>query len=224
MSTAPREPRRIQPWSIWLILAFLLGGVLVSVNYVKKNRAEAQDPRPPYLGKLERDLTGENRDGTTVSLSRLKGQIWIASSLYTGSPAKSAEVLRLLRQLWEEFGSDPRLHLVVFSVDPAGDSAEKRTAFFREHGVDDPRWWYLTAPPKDLARYMIRYLRWMPTRAASGPDQVREWGPLQHDVRVVLVDGKANLRGHFQLLHPQSGSWQLARLRQDLQYLLTHSE
>ena len=35
-----------------------------------------------------------------------------------------------------------------------------------------------------------------------------------------LIDGKANLRGNYQLLHPEQGAFHLARLRQDLAYLL----
>ena len=216
-------PRRIQPWSLWLILAFLLGGVLVSINYLKKNRAEALDPRPPYLGKLERDLAAQNRDGSPVHLAVLSGRIWLASCLYTGSPSKAPAVTHHLRSIWEEFGTNPRLQVVLFSVNPDGDTAEKRNEFVRKHGADDPRWWFLASESQEMSRFAVRYLRMMPTRPAQDPRSLKDWGPLEHDVRVALIDGKANLRGLYQLLQPASEKAQLERLRQDLKYLLEES-
>lgn len=219
MATPAHRPR-IQPWSLWLVAALLLGGVLVSVNYVKRNRAEARDFRPPYLGKLERDLAAENWDGSPVHLAGLKGRIWVASHLYTGSPAKGEAVLQLLQSLANEFGSDPRLHFVIFSVDPEMDTQEKRREFLRRSGVDESRWWFLTARREEMARYVVRYLRLMPSHPATVPERVQEWGAWEHDVRVVLIDGKANLRGQYQLLLPAIRDSQLARLRRDLAYLL----
>ena len=218
--SSPAAARRIQPWSLWLIAAFLLGGVLVSVNYVKRNRVEALDPRPPYLGKVERDLAAQNRDGSTVHLASLKGKIWLASYLYTGSPQQAPAVTRLLKGIWEEFGRDPRLHVVTFSANPDGDTPEKRTDFLRQHGADDPRWWFLTADARDLNRLISRYLQLMPAHPVSSPELAASWGPLEHDLRVVLIDDKANVRGRYQLLPPGIQTQQLARLRRDLRYLL----
>lgn len=217
---AQADSPRIQPWSLWLIAALLLGGVLVSINYVKRNRAESLDPRPPFLGKLERDFEALNRDGSTVRLSQLKGRIWLAAHLYTDSPEKSPAVARHLKAIWGEFEADPRLQIVIFSVNPAGDSPEKRNQFLRAHGVDDPRWWFLTAEPREITRYLVRYVRMMPPSPLTNPERRRDWGPYQHDVRVALIDEKANLRRHYQLLHPETGNLHLARLREDLAYLL----
>lgn len=222
--SSPAAARHIQPWSLWLIAAFLLGGVLVSINYVKRNRAEALDPRPPYLGKLERDLEAQNRDGTTVHLASLKGKIWLASYLYTDSPAKAPAVARLLTRMWEEFGSDPRLQVVTFSANPGGDTPEKRKEFLRQHGVDDPRWWFLTADARDLSRLVSRYLQLMPAHPVSSPELAASWGPLEHDLRVVLIDGKANVRGRYQLLRSQHATLEMDRLRRDLRYLLERTE
>jgi cytochrome oxidase Cu insertion factor (SCO1/SenC/PrrC family) len=218
---SPQTPRRIQPWSLWLIVALLLGGVVVCLNYIKKNRAEAQDPRPPYLGKLERDLETTNQDGTPVYLASLKGQIWLASCLSTESSINAPELVRLLKEVWEEFAGDPRLHCILFSANPTGDTPEKRTQFLRSCGVDDPRWWFLaTKDPQQLTQYLVRYLRLLPFSPVADPERRAEWGPFEHDLRVVLVDGKANLRGQYAILDPVAGRLHRAQLGNDLRYLL----
>lgn len=221
---SPAGSPRIQPWSLWLIAAFLLGGVLVSVNYVKRNRAEALDPRPPYVGKLERDLEALNRDGTTVHLASLKGKIWLASYLYSDSPEKAPAVAHVLKEIWQEFGKDARLHFVTFSANPEADTPQKRTDFLRQHGVDDARWWFLTADARNLSRFVSRYLQLMPAHPVASPGLSASWGPFEHDLRVALIDEKANVRGRYQLIQNESGSQQLARLRRDLSYLLEHAD
>jgi len=222
--TTSREARRIQPWSIWLVIGIMLGGIVVSFNYLKRNKAEAYSARPPFAGKLERNLTLRNREGEAVELARLKGKIWVGSYLYTGSPQRAPAVARKLRTIWEEFGDDPRFHLVTFSLDPEGDTAAKRSAFLANHGADHPRWWFLTAPREKVEGYVTRYLRMMPTRPASTPEEEASWGPWKHDLRVVLIDGKANVRGFYQLLHPDRSEENLERLRRDIRYLLEQEE
>ncbi|MEO0448097.1 MAG: hypothetical protein AAF191_18675 [Verrucomicrobiota bacterium] len=217
MTNAPTAAApRIQPWSLWLVFGLMFGGVLVAFDYVKRNRAEAESPRPPYVSKIERDFTGTNHDGVTRQISELKGSLWLATHLHSLDDGRSAEVARLVDALRSEFG-DYQLPAVSFAVDPDA-TPEDRAKFLADLQIDPTTWWFLEGTDAtDQKRLLSRYLRFMPSRKLPA----EKGGGYYHDVRVALIDEKANVRGYYQLLHPEHSEFEKNRLRKNLTYLLS---
>ncbi len=211
------EPPRINPWSIWLIVGIMLGGVLVAFNYALHQRAGAKDPRPPYLNKLEEDLEAVNRDGKPARLSQLKGKVYVASYLFTTCPMGCLGIAAKLSEIHGEFGDDPRFQLVSFSVDPSGDTPEMTDEFLNRMNVGIDDWWYLTGEGEAIPRYMLEFFQLYPTKKVDDPNI-----KFLHDMRVVLVDGKANIRGYYQLLHGDAkmAEQEFEHLRRDIHYIL----
>lgn len=211
------EPPRINPWSIWLIIGIMLGGIVVTYNYSLRQKADALDPRPPYLNKLEEDIEAVNRDGNRARLSSLKGKVYVASYLFTTCPMGCSGIAEKLTTVHEEFGDDPRFQLVSFSVDPEGDTPEMTDEFLNrlDVGIDD--WWYLTGEKEAIQQYMLEFFQLSPTKEVDNPAI-----KFVHDMRVVLVDGKANIRGYYALLHPQPefAEQNFERLKNDIRYIL----
>ncbi len=215
----PNTPPRINPWSIWLVVGIMLGGVLVAINYSIRQRSEAESPRPPYLNKLEEDLEAVNRDGSRVRLSGMKGNVFVASYLFTTCPMGCSGIAVKLSEIHETFSDDPRFKLVSFSVDPTGDTPEMTDEFLNRLNVGIDDWWYLTGEEEAIRQYMLEFFQLHPTKKVDDPAI-----KFVHDMRVVLVDGKANIRGYYQLLHPQEefATANYQRLKADIQYLLEH--
>ncbi|MGK0189105.1 MAG: cytochrome oxidase Cu insertion factor (SCO1/SenC/PrrC family) [Verrucomicrobiales bacterium] len=159
--------------------------------------------RPPFVGKLEEDLEATNRDGSNVHLSELKGDVWLASFLYSNCPKACAANSQILLKVYERFGEDPRFHIVLFSAHSSGDTPDKIAAFMARQRIDQPEWWYLTAKDNRLNAYMATFLK------LTNSDLAAQVG-VEHDHRVALVDGKANVRGYYDLLALQGFSWQLS--------------
>ncbi len=130
--------------TVWALVAVMLGGILVTYNYLLRNRLEAHSSRPALIGRLEKDLAAVNRTGEEVNLGSLKGKVWVAGYLFTDCPKQCIGVAVKMAELHERFGENERFHLVSFSVNPAGDTPEKMDAFVKAHGIDAENWWFLT--------------------------------------------------------------------------------
>ncbi|MFV1995208.1 MAG: SCO family protein, partial [Verrucomicrobiales bacterium] len=179
------------------IAVIMLFGILVAYNYVLRSRMEQGSARPPYLGKLEKDLALTNRTGEGVRLSMLRGKLWVAAHLSTECPGNCIALAAEMADLLRRYGGDERFRMVSFSVDPPRDTAEKMNAFIAAHGIDDPDWWFLTGDPETLENYLVGYFRFAPARENQDPETIEKQGRWTHDSRLVLVDGKGNIRGYY---------------------------
>ncbi|MEO0416874.1 MAG: hypothetical protein AAF226_18195, partial [Verrucomicrobiota bacterium] len=76
-------------WStiIGLCLVIAFGSIFITRAYLERRDYEVENWRPPYRGKLEKDLTAINRDGKEVNLGSLKHKIFVAAYQYTDCPA-----------------------------------------------------------------------------------------------------------------------------------------
>lgn len=79
------------------------------------------------------------------TLASLRGRPVVLGTIYThctsSCPLTLAEMQRVAA------ATDPRVTLVLVSLDPAHDTPERLAAFAREHGIDGPRWVLLTGTP-----------------------------------------------------------------------------
>ena len=78
------------------------------------------------------------------------------------------------------------LKIVSFTVDPEHDTPEVLAAYARRYKADPARWFFLTGPREIISR------------VARDGFQVGALDAAQsHSTRIMLVDGKGRVRGHF---------------------------
>jgi len=209
-------------FGICLIIA--MGSVFVIRSYLNRLHFEDEHYRPPHLAKLESDLDAVNRDAKKVSLGQLRGKIYVAGYQYTDCPAGCLGMAAFMKTLEKEFGKDPRFYLVSISVNPLGDTPEKMNAWVKDKGVDSPNWWFLTGDQETIRNYMISQFKFFPVRENSDGAAIASKGKFAHDLRLALVDGKANIRGYYSVMNPQNGPAEFQRLRRDLKMLLNSND
>lgn len=208
---------------VGICLVILFGSVFVTSSYRKKREQEINDPRPGYLSKLT-DFRAINRDGQEVSLSQLEGKIWVAGYQYTDCPSGCLGMASVMETLHEQYGSQDDFHLVSISLNPAEDSPEKLNAWVKEHGVDVPKWWFLTGDEQYIRDYMIRNFRFYGVVENTEPEVIASEGKFAHDQRLALVDRQGHVRGLYDVMDPEMGNAYLEKLNQDIQYLSTEVE
>lgn len=206
---------------VCLVIAF--GSIFVTRAYLIRTKYEQENWRPPHLARLETDIELINRDGSEVALSELRGKIYIAGYQYTDCPAGCLGLAAVMKSLEERFGDDPRFRLVSISVNPQGDTPEKMDAWVKARGVESPDWWFLTGDPEEITKYMISEFMFFGTEINTDPAVVASQGEFAHDQRLALVDGEANIRGYYDVLHLERGDLEYERLVRDLQMVLDPS-
>lgn len=203
---------------VCLVIAF--GSIFVTRSYLLRRDYEMQNWRPPHLARLETDLEAINRDGRSVNLSEMRDRVFVAGYQYTDCPAGCLGLAAIMRSLQEEFGSDPKFHLISISVNPEGDTPEKMDAWVKKNGIDTENWWFLTGDPERIASYMISEFKFYATETNTDPAVVAAQGEFAHDQRLALVDGDANVRGYYDVLNLQRGDLEYERLVRDLKMVL----
>ena len=140
-------------------------------------------------------LTDQNNE--PFGSDQLRGRVWVANAIFTRCPSiciestqKMAEVQHRGRGLGEHF------HLVSFSVDPEHDSPDKLLAYAKGHRVSPRMWSLLTGSRAELTRTLNDGLKiYMGKDAAAGDDLMS----IGHGSHFVLVDGKMQIRGYYNL-------------------------
>ncbi len=217
---------RIQPWSLWLIAAVMAGGILVAWAYVERNRYEAANPRPHYITKIEEDIELTDHQGELVRLGQLKDKVWTAYLTLDEPTPESRAVTEQLRDVAEAFPETAgQLMFAGFQVGPGAGSPGELQALRSALGIDRPGWLTLREREEPLMIFLRRFMRFLPLRERAAreddPGTKTRW---EYDTRIVVVDGKANVRGYYQLLHPERAEFEKARLIDDLRYLLDEAK
>jgi protein SCO1/2 len=224
----PSDAPQFNPVLWWSTIAgicavIIFGSVFVTLSYRKMSRAQAADPRPYYLSKLV-DFVGVNRDGKSASFAELEGKIWVAGYQYTDCPGGCLGMAAVMKSLHEKFGHRDDFHLVSISLNPAEDTPAKMDAWVKARGIEAPNWWFLTGDQQKIRDYMIRYFKFFGVRENTDAAVIASEGKFSHDQRLALVDGRANVRGYYDVMNPQRAAVDLERLVRDLEYLFKENE
>lgn len=216
-------PPRFQPWSIWLIVGIIVGGAVVAWNYMifRQTQAyeQASNPRLPYKDRIEKNLKAVNSKGEDVEMADLRGSVYVASQVFTRCPGECAGVAGQLKAVQEKFGDNPLFKIVTFTIDPAHDGPEQLAAFRKGFELEGDNWWFLTGDEKEIRDYTMEQFKF---RVTDKPEEERRTpGDLfNHDTKLVLVDGQANVRGRYEAFMKES----MDVLFEDIEELLAEDQ
>ena len=185
-----------------------------------------QAMRPPALSVYWRvpEFTLLDQDSIAVRDADLRGQIWLASFVYTHCPDVCPLVTRRMAVLRDTLAARGRLgdvRLVSITVDPQRDTPGVLAQYARAYAARKPEWVFLTGNSESVIPLITQGFRLTlmhPGRhdeheeqhqhdLAAGTDYM-----VSHTDRIVLVDREGNVRGTY----ASSDAEAVARLQKDL--------
>lgn len=174
-------------------MSIVAGAVLVTLAAVTWVRYSAVEPLPD-LGEVPEFQLDESR-GTSLRRADLAGETWIAAFLFTSCPSFCPRLTEQLKRVDAALPEVP-VRLVAFSVDPKNDTPAALREYARVHGVEGPRWNFVTGSP--LAIYtLIREGFRLSVEERSPAEANDGQGIIVHSDRFVLVDGQGRIRGYY---------------------------
>jgi cytochrome oxidase Cu insertion factor (SCO1/SenC/PrrC family) len=226
MNESPAKPK-LSPWTIWAPVIIAVLGIVVFYNYlIYRSRIDNDVNRPPILGRLEKDLELTERSGKKVHLADLKGKVLVISWVFTRCPRGCAAVVAKLKKLHEEFGGEPNLHFLSFTLD-ADDTPEMMKKFATSLGIkDDANWWFLNGEKEAVRKFMTSQAQFRPVQDMPEKDRLSPDDKYIHDLRVAVIDHLGHVRGLADILNPDpefAKFWD-EKLRKDLRYLLNEQK
>lgn len=181
------SPKRI-PRLGWVVtfIAVTAAITLAYLNFQKLRPAAV----PPHLQKISQvpafHFTAQ--DGSSLTLSDLKGKIWVANFIFTRCqgpcPLMTSRMAELNNKLGKARGA---VELISFSVDPEYDQPTILAKYAARCGANPSQWKFLTGNPQDIQNIVIKGLLQPLAKEADGTPA--------HSTRFVIVDAEGWLRG-----------------------------
>jgi cytochrome oxidase Cu insertion factor (SCO1/SenC/PrrC family) len=135
------------------------------------------------------------RSGRTVTDQDLRGQVWIASFIFTRCngpcPAVTNTMARLQAGLKDEMRAGG-LKLVTFTVDPSRDDLKALNTYADIRQADPKNWLFLTGDEKTI--HALLKERFKQAVERKGGPEVKPGDEFGHSTRLVLVDKSGVIR------------------------------
>jgi protein SCO1/2 len=175
-----------------------------------RSPSASADGLTPYGTVPDFSLT--ERNGNTVSLTQLRGKIWIADFIYTICTDTCPLQTAMMAKLQDEYASNPDIQLVSFTVDPERDTPQVLTNYAAKYQADPKRWYFLTGRRDRMFRLVQEGFH---LALATVTNDVEPPGAIPHSPRFVLIDKAARIRGYYDSRDSQA----LIRLKNDVDNL-----
>jgi len=147
----------------------------------------APHPEMPVLGTVP-DFSLTDQEGREFRPSSVPGTVWIVDFIYTNCPGPCPLMSERMKRIARELQSDPAIHCLSFSVDPARDTPNALNQYARRYRAESKQWTFLTGDAKTLDR-----LDWDVFKLGHlTPD-------FNHSTRFVLVDKQRQIRAYYRM-------------------------
>jgi protein SCO1/2 len=192
VNEVPRHTSRV----LWIGLA-LTATLLVLAFLLATFRMQAALGKPlPIYGQVA-DFTLTNQDARPVSLSDLRGKVWVADIIFTRCPGPCLKMTRQMSQLQAALPAGSQATLVSLTTDAEFDTPPVLKSYAQRFGADFNRWMFLTGTPKQIASLAIDSLKL--TAIEKKPEERQSPVDLfVHSTILVVIDKHAQLRGIFE--------------------------
>ncbi|HEU0120388.1 MAG TPA: SCO family protein [Bryobacteraceae bacterium] len=146
----------------------------------------------PIYGTVPRfQLT--TQDGAPFDSHSLDGKLWLASFFFASCTGPCPRINTQIYALQESTYTYPDLRILSFTVDPEHDTPPVLAAYAKRYKADPQRWTFLTGPRATISKL------------SKDGFQVGELDDANsHSTRIMLVDGRSRVRGHYPAIEAES--------------------
>lgn len=200
--------RNVKIVCIYLLTALASAAILGMAFWVRSGLIEREKPYVVNTGAevhetlfpIASDLEATNQAGQRVKLSDLKGKVWVVAEFFAVCPHCAMRNGQELRDLLNEFGTDPDFHLTCISIDPETDNVEKLKDYSSALNADPKNWWFLTTSHNAKAHaYMEETMKFFKIKMRTDPADIESNGKYAHDLGLALVNKNFEVVGKWPL-------------------------
>lgn len=180
--------------SIWFLLIVLIAGIISLGSYWVFFKQEMRRSGLPIYDTVPY-FTLTERSGKNVSLSDLKGQVWVADFIFTNCADSCPMMSNRMKDL-QETAIQNGVRLVSFTVDPNRDTTEVLKSYADQYGAKGEQWLFLTGKEEYIHQLAINGFH-------LGVEKAQQENPILHSNKFVLVDRRGRIRGYYEDSTPE---------------------
>lgn len=152
-------------------------------------------PLPEPLGDVT-PFTLTEASGRAFGTADLAGRPYVVSFFFTSCTTVCPKLMDAAATLLPRFrAAGVDAPLVSVSVDPETDTPERLRAYGDRRGIDGERWRLLTGTRADVRRLIEQGFT---THVGEKSPDGRGGFDIGHGTRLLLIDGRGRIRGHFE--------------------------
>lgn len=187
------------PWLVFVrryiwVISFVLAAI--SLTLIRPLTRRIAEP-PPVLFSLPTDYELTDHSGQPFNASTMRGEVWVASFVFTRCPSTCPAVTRAMQSLRARFDrQDVNVKQVSFTVDPDYDTVPRLAAYAETVGATRDMWRFVTGDLKTINTLVAQGFKLALGERGPGEDGLFD---IEHSIKLVLVDPQGNVRGFFGL-------------------------
>jgi len=134
--------------------------------------------------------------GRTVTDRDLRGDVWVASFIFTRCPSACPMLTAKFKALQGELGALPHVRYVSITVDPEHDTPQVLAAYAARFAADTSHWSFLTGPLAEIEKTVVEGFKihiGKPEKNPHDPTLI----DIMHGEHFVLVDREGVIRGYY---------------------------
>ncbi len=174
----------------FFLLMMVFGGSTYFLYQKMSEDKRAQEI--PHYGELK-PFELQSHMNEPVNLENLKGQVTIASFVFSRCKGPCPLLCKEMAKLQKFFAKDPHIKQVSISMDPEHDTPEVLKKFANKHHALHHKWLFLTGKRQEVYN-LTRHAFKLPM----------EKDPNLHTTKFVLLDKNSHIRGYYESFNPES--------------------
>ncbi|MCP4849121.1 MAG: hypothetical protein GY899_14360 [Verrucomicrobiaceae bacterium] len=178
---------RINPWSIWVLIAVMCGGILITFSWLRTLERQFSEGKPPEVRPVER-LRSDDHRGRQAEMFNGDGLLYLVGYFYAGDEVEALAVCRRMQAMRAPFAGEPGIKLVGVSMAPDLDTPEFLNRFAQKHGYTGEEWIFLSGNRERMRKYMNKTFRY-PGHVKPDKERKSETDLYARELRVTLVHG-----------------------------------
>lgn len=123
------------------IKIYIAIAALLIATYLLKN-SEPENSLP-VIGNIP-DFEFVNSEGETITLTSLKGKVWVADFIFTTCNMACPIMTGNMNIIHKKYKQNDDVRLISISVYPEHDTPEVLTKYAAQYNADTNRWYFLT--------------------------------------------------------------------------------
>ena len=137
------------------------------------------------------DFLLEDQYGLFITPDSLRNQVLVVDFFFSSCPTICKDLLRNMRQVNEQFGSNSGVRLLSHSVDPTYDTREVLADYAHKAGVKGRNWLFLRGEEEVIYGLAQKaYLSYVQADSMAP-------GGYVHSGHIILLDAKKRIRGVY---------------------------
>jgi protein SCO1 len=187
-------------WVVWSALVFTM--VVIAAAFVLSEIRKRQSPEAALpLSYSLPDFTLTNQFGQTVSLSDLRGQVWIADIIFTRCGGPCPLMTKRMSELQRAWPKEAPVKLVTLTTDPEYDKPSVLKQYSERFGAEPGRWHFLTGTKQQIGHVAIDGMKLIATEKKQS-ERENDRDLFVHSTLFVIVDQQGRVRSSFEYDDP----------------------